>query len=62
MEKKQLWMDELKDALFPLNINKSPSYHGISFNVLKKCFTGLCEPLFNLSIKKGLFSDDVKIA
>ena len=54
-------MDELKDALFPLNINKSPSCHDISFNVLKKCFTGLCEPLFNLSIKKGLFSDDEKI-
>ena len=62
METKELWMDELKDALFPLNINKSPSCHDISFNVLKKCFTGLCEPLFNLSIKKGLFSDDEKIA
>ena len=56
METKQLSMNELKDAFFSLKINKSPGYDDISFNVLKKCFSSLCEPLkypFNLSVKKG---------
>ena len=33
--------------------------------LLKKCFSNLCEPLkylFNLSIEKGIFPDDLKIA
>ena len=37
----------------------------MSFNVIKKCFGELCEPLkylFNLSIVKGIFPDDLKIA
>ena len=37
----------------------------MSFNVVKKCFDELCEPLkylFNLSIVKGIFPDDLKIA
>ena len=58
-------MNELKDALFSLKINKSPDYVDISFNVLKKHFISLCEPLkylFNLSIEKGIFLDDLKIA
>ena len=62
---KQLSMNELKDAFFSLKINKSPGYDDISFNVLKKCFSSLCEPLkylFNLSIEKGIFPDDLKIA
>ena len=36
----------------------------MSFNVIKKCFGELCEPLkylFNLSIVKGIFPDDLKI-
>ena len=52
------WMSELKDAFFSLKINESPGYDDISFNVLKKCFSSLCEPLkylFNLTIKKGNF-------
>ena len=35
------------------------------FNVPKKCFSSLCGPLkylFNLSIEKGFFPDDIKIA
>ena len=58
-------MNELKDAFFSLKINKSPGYDDISFNVLKKCFSSLCEPLkylFNLSIEKGIFPGDLKIA
>ena len=65
MKTKQLSMNELKDAFFSLKINKSPVYDDISFNVVKKCFSSLCEPLkylFNLSIEKGIFPDDLKIA
>ena len=39
---------------FPLKINKIPGYDEISFNVLKKCFSNLREPLkymFNLPIE-----------
>ena len=64
IETKKFSMNELKDAFFPLKINKSPGYDDISFNVLKKCFRSLCEPLkylFNLSIEKGIFPDDLKI-
>ena len=65
MEIKQLSMNELKDAFFSLKINKSPGYDDISFNVLRKCFSSLCEPLkylFNLPTEKGSFPDDLKIA
>ena len=58
-------MNELKDAIFSLKINKSSGYDDISFNVLKKCFSSLREPLkylHNLSIEKAIFSDDLKIA
>ena len=64
METKQLPMNKLKDAFFSLKINKSPGYDDISFNVLKKCLSSLCEALnhlFNLSIEKGIFPDDLKI-
>ena len=65
MNELKLSMNELKDAFFSLKINKSPGYDDISFNVIKKCFSSLCEPLkylFNLSIEKGIFPDDLKIA
>ena len=65
METKQLSMNELKDAFFSLKINKSPGYDDINFNVLKECFSSLCERLmylFNLSIEKGIFPDDLNIA
>ena len=58
-------MNELKDAFYSLKSNKSPGYDDISYNVIKKCFGSLCEPLkylFNLSIEKGVFPDDSKIA
>ena len=48
-----------------LKQKKRPTHHGINFNVIKKCFGELCEPLkylFNLSIVKGIFPDDLKIA
>ena len=40
-------------------------FDGISFTVLKNCFGALHKPLlhvFNLSIVKGTFPDDLKIA
>ena len=64
MESQPLPINELKGAFFSLEINKSPGHNGVSFNNLK-CFGGLCEPLkylFNLSIVKGIFPDDLKIA
>ena len=45
-------------------LNKSPRYDEISFNVVKKCYSDLCEPLkrvFNLSIETGVFRDKLKI-
>ena len=65
MKIKQLSVNELKDAFFSLRINKSPGYDDVSFNVFKKCFSSLCEPLkylSNLSIEKEIFPDDLKIA
>ena len=65
METKQLSINELKDAFFSLKINKSASYDEISFNIFKKCVSLLCEPLqylFNVSIEKRIFPDDLKVA
>ena len=65
IESQPLSINELKDVFFSLKINKSPGHDGVSFNVIKKCFGELCEPLkylFNLSIVKGIFPDDLKIA
>ena len=65
METKPLSMNELKDAFYSLKSNKSPGYDDISYNVIKKCFGSLCEPLkylINLSIEKGAFPDNLKIA
>ena len=45
--------------------DKSPGYDDINYNVINKCFGSLCEPLkylINLSIEKGVFPDDLKLA
>ena len=58
-----LSINELKDALLSLGINKSPRFNGISFTVLKNSFGALHKPLlhvFNLSIVKVIFPDDLK--
>ena len=58
-------MNELKEAIFSLKINKSPGYDNISFNVVRNCFGPLLKPLmaiFNLSLQKGCFPEEVKIA
>ena len=58
-------INELKDAFFSLQANKSPGHDGISFNVIKNFFGPLSTPLlniFNLSMEKGIFPDELKIA
>ena len=65
MDSKPLSINELKDAFFSLKINKSPGVDDVSFNIIKKCFGVLCEPLiylFQLSLEKRVFPDDLKIA
>ena len=60
-----LTVNELKEAFFSLKINKSPSYDDISFNVVRDCFGPLLKPLmdiFNLSLQKGCFPEELKIA
>ena len=50
---------------FSHKLNKSPGYEEISFNVVKKYFSGLYESLkhiFNLSIETRVFPDKLKIA
>ena len=62
---KPLSINELKDAFFSLDINKSPGFDDISFTVLKNCFGALYKSMlhvFNLSIIKGICPDDLKIA
>ena len=45
MDSKPLSINELKDAFFSLKINKSSGVDDVSFNIIKKCFGVLCEPL-----------------
>ena len=59
-----LTMNELK-AFFSLETNKDPGHDEISFNVIKNCFGSLSKPLlhvFRLSLEKGIFPDNLKIA
>ena len=65
MQHKLVSINELRDAFFSLKLTKSPGYDEISFNVVKKCFSELCEPhkhVFNISIEIGVFPDKLKIA
>ena len=60
-----LIINELKDAFFSFEINKSHGQDGISFNGIKDCFVPLSTPLlniFNLSLEKRIFPDELKIA
>ena len=58
-----VFINEVKDTFFSLQVNKSPGYDGIGFNVVKHCFGSLHKLLlhiFNLSIQKGVFPDELK--
>ena len=59
MEKNSLSINELKEAFFSIKTNKSPGYDDINFNVVKKCYGEINEPLkhlFNVSFRKWDFS------
>ena len=65
MQHKSGSINELRDAFFSLNFNKSPGCDEVRFNIIKKCFSELCKPLkhvFNLCIETGVFTDKLKIA
>ena len=65
MDFEPLSTNELKDASFLLKINKSSGVDDVSFNIIKKCFGVLCKTLtylYQLSLEKGLFPYDLKIA
>ena len=65
MGSKPLSINELKDAFFSLKINKSTAVDDFGFNIIKKCFGVFCESLiylFQLSLEKRIFPDDLKIA
>ena len=65
MKKNSLSINELKETFFSLKTNKSPGYDDINFNVVKKCFGEINEPLkhlFNLSLENGIFPEKMKIA
>lgn len=61
-----LIVNELKEPFFfLLKTSKSSSYDEINFNVIKTCFVPLIKTLlniFNLSMAKGEFPDNLKIA
>ena len=63
MDSKRLSINELKGTFFSLKINKSSG--GVRFNIIKNCFGVFCQRLiylFQLSLEKGVFPDDLKIA
>ena len=65
MQHKSVSINDLRDVLSLLNLTKVQGNNGISFNVFKKCFSELYEPLkriFNLSIETGVFANKLKIA
>ena len=47
-------MSELKKAFYFSKSNDIPGYDDISYNVIKKCFGSLCEPLKYLFKTKHL--------
>ena len=63
MGKNALSINELKEDFFLLKVN-SPGYGDINFNVVKKCFGEINEPLqhlFNLLLENGIFPEKMKI-
>ena len=62
MDSKSFLINELKDALLLLKLTKISGANNVSFNIILKKM--LCEPLiylFQLSLEKGVFPDDLKI-
>ena len=58
-------INELKDAFFSLQINKSPGYDDISFNIVRQCFASIHKPLLfisTLSLQTGICPNELEIA
>ena len=56
---------EFQNAFFSLKANKSPGVDGISYDIVKTCFDSVSSPLkhiFQLSLKNGIFPENLKIA
>ena len=65
MQHKPVLINELRDAFFSFKLNKSRGYGKTGFDVIKKRFSELCEPLkhvFNLFIDNVLLPDKLEIA
>ena len=65
LKEKLITDDELNEALQILKTRKSSGYDDISFNVTKHISPSIFDPLryiFNLSIEKGIYPDQLKIA
>ena len=65
MPESDLLDSELEDAFKSLEINKSPGHDEISSNVIKKVSEQIFGPLkhvFYLSLKQGIFPDQLKIS
>ena len=63
--KRALTVNDPKEAYFWLDINESPGYDDISFNVVRNCFDSLLKLLmaiFNLSLQKGCFPGEFETA
>ena len=62
---RDLTINELKEAIFLLKPNKSSSYDGTNFKVIKTCSAPLIKSLmhiFNSSLVTVIFPNDLKIA
>ena len=58
-------INELTEASFSLQTNKSPGHDEISFSVVKSCFGSLNKPLlhiFRLSLDEGIFPYNLEAA
>ena len=58
-------VNELKNFFFSIKTNKYPGHDEINSNVIRSCFSKLCEPLpylFALSFEKSIFLENLKIA
>ena len=65
LEEKPITHDKLNEALQTLKTKKSSGYDEISFDIIKHVSPSAFKPMryiFNLSIEKGIFPDQFKIA
>ena len=59
------WLLNRNSGVGKEHLPRCSGYYKVSFNVVKKCFGELCGTSkfkFDLSLEKGIFPDDLKIA